>query len=612
MLIKTCRQREITFAGFLIKIYLLMGVYNMNTIPKINHDNKEKKQLISKALFEKKLDAMKKDIGEYLKSNPINVTCPDIQDEIKYTVFISVSDGKNRARVCHASSSDFDSSFTKVREKIKGVVNRYNLTPGWIKIDIVDFVQKVPSGNLKKIFLSAKYKDFFRMGFSLDPFMDMAFLEAEANSYGLYDYTVIPMKASKPGYENVPCINIEQVTKYLEWNGRQDYPVIMPFVYFFNCKSFFMDSDKEIYTLYNAGMHCGRRTIGDLSPDFVRNILTTSSQYLTRQLLHTGKFIYGYFPPFNAVMTSYNILRHTGTVWSMMCAYEVTKDHSLLETINKAIDYLLTQITYKDNKTAFVVEERSGEIKLGGNGIAIIALTKHMELFGNRDFSDIIMLLANGILYLQNKETGKMIHVLYAANFEVKEAFRTVYYDGESSYALIKAYDITGDNNYLDAARRSIDYFIKKDYVVYRDHWLAYAMNEFTKFVHEEKYYTFALRNAWENRERIRKQQTSYHTYLELLMETYDIYLRIKEQNISVDYMNQIDEDEFVEIIKYRAFHMLDGYFYPEYAMYMEKPNKILGSFFVRHDDFRARIDDNQHFIDGYAKYYKLILHNGV
>ncbi len=128
----------------------------------------------------------------------------------------------------------------------------------------------------------------------------------------------------------------------------------------------------------------------------------------------------------------------------------------------------------------------------------------------------------------------------------------------------------------------------------------------------KKKYYTFALRNAWENRERIRKQQTSYHTYLELLMETYDIYLRIKEQNISVDYMNQIDEDEFVEIIKYRAFHMLDGYFFIRNMRCIWKGRiKILGSFFVRHDDFRARIDDNQHFIDGYAKYYKLILHNG-
>ena len=337
-----------------------------------------------------------------------------------------------------------------------------------------------------------------------------------------YDYSVIPMKASKPGHENVPCINTEQVEKYLGWNGRPCSPVILPFVYFFNCKSFFMDTDKEIYMLYNAGMHCGRRTIGELTPEFVREILTTSSQYLTRQMLPSDKFIYGYFSRFNAVMTSYNILRHTGTVWSMMCAYEVTGDNSLLETINKAIDYLLTQISYKDNETAFVVEAGSREIKLGGNGIAVIALTKHMEVFGDRDFTDMITLLANGILYLQDKETGKMTHVLDAANFEVKEAFRTVYYDGESAYALIKAYDITGNNAYLDAARRSIDYFINKNYVVYRDHWLAYAMNEFTRFVHVEKYYTFALRNAWENRERIRKQQTSYHTYLELLMETYD------------------------------------------------------------------------------------------
>lgn len=586
----------------------------MKTIPRTKHSNKynqEKNRLVSKALFEKKLDAMKGYVEEYLKSNPIDIKCKDIQDEVKYTVFVSVSDGKKRARVCHASAADFEASFMKVREKVRTVIDKYSLTPVWIKIDVVDFVQKVPFANLKKIFLSVKYKDFFRMGFSLDPWMDIAFLEAEANSYGLYDYSVIPMKASKPGHENVPCINTEQVEKYLGWNGRPCSPVILPFVYFFNCKSFFMDTDKEIYMLYNAGMHCGRRTIGELTPEFVREILTTSSQYLTRQMLPSDKFIYGYFSRFNAVMTSYNILRHTGTVWSMMCAYEVTGDNSLLETINKAIDYLLTQISYKDNETAFVVEAGSREIKLGGNGIAIIALTKHMEVFGDRDFTDMITLLANGILYLQDKETGKMTHVLDAANFEVKEAFRTVYYDGESAYALIKSYDITGNNAYLDAARRSIDYFINKNYVVYRDHWLAYAMNEFTRFVHEEKYYTFALRNAWENRERIRKQQTSYHTYLELLMETYDIYLRIKEQNISVDYMNQIDEDEFVEIIKYRAFHMLDGYFYPEYAMYMERPDKILGSFFVRHDDFRARIDDNQHFIDGYAKYYKLILHNG-
>ena len=236
----------------------------MKTIPRTKHSNKynqEKNRLVSKALFEKKLDAMKGYVEEYLKSNPIDIKCKDIQDEVKYTVFVSVSDGKKRARVCHASAVDFEASFMKVREKVRTVIDKYSLTPVWIKIDVVDFVQKVPFANLKKIFLSVKYKDFFRMGFSLDPWMDIAFLEAEANSYGLYDYSVIPMKASKPGHENVPCINTEQVEKYLGWNGRPCSPVILPFVYFFNCKSFFMDTDKEIYMLYNAGMHCGRRTI---------------------------------------------------------------------------------------------------------------------------------------------------------------------------------------------------------------------------------------------------------------------------------------------------------------------------------------------------------------
>ena len=48
---------------------------------------------------------------------------------------------------------------------------------------------------------------------------------------------------------------------------------------------------------------------------------------------------------------------------------------------------------------------------------------------------------------------------------------------------------------------------------------------------------------------------------------------------------------------------MMSSYFYPEIAMYMKKPAKILNAFFVRHDNFRVRIDDIQHFIGGYFYY---------
>ena len=125
----------------------------MKTIPRTKHSNKynqEKNRLVSKALFEKKLDAMKGYVEEYLKSNPIDIKCKDIQDEVKYTVFVSVSDGKKRARVCHASAADFEASFMKVREKVRTVIDKYSLTPVWIKIDVVDFVQKVPFATVYK------------------------------------------------------------------------------------------------------------------------------------------------------------------------------------------------------------------------------------------------------------------------------------------------------------------------------------------------------------------------------------------------------------------------------------------------------------------------------
>ena len=52
----------------------------MKTIPRTKHSNKynqEKNRLVSKALFEKKLDAMKGYVEEYLKSNPIDIKCKD-------------------------------------------------------------------------------------------------------------------------------------------------------------------------------------------------------------------------------------------------------------------------------------------------------------------------------------------------------------------------------------------------------------------------------------------------------------------------------------------------------------------------------------------------------
>jgi hypothetical protein len=86
-------------------------------------------------------------------------------------------------------------------------------------------------------------------------------------------------------------------------------------------------------------------------------------------------------------------------------------------------------------------------------------------------------------------------------------------------------------------------------------------------------------------------------------MTGWQTYERMLESGITIRYPDGFKAERFAETIYKRAFLMLNGYFYPEYAMYMESPYKIADTFFVRHQSYRVRIDDVQHFIGGYYYY---------
>jgi len=162
----------------------------------------------------------------------------------------------------------------------------------------------------------------------------------------------------------------------------------------------------------------------------------------------------------------------------------------------------------------------------------------------------------------------------------------------------------------MEAAKIGVENFIAKNYVVYRDHWVAYALNEITKYIPDPRYFEFAMRNVAENLGGIYKRETSFHTYLELLMISWQTYERWLESGVEVPYMDTFDVEDFAKTIYKRARHMLNGFFYPELAMYMKQPEQVVDGFMVRHHSFRTRIDDIQHFIGGY--YYYTVYYDKV
>jgi hypothetical protein len=50
---------------------------------------------------------------------------------------------------------------------------------------------------------------------------------------------------------------------------------------------------------------------------------------------------------------------------------------------------------------------------------------------------------------------------------------------------------------------------------------------------------------------------------------------------------------------------MLTGFMRPETAMFFPDPAAVTGSFFVREDAFRIRIDDVQHYLGAYCLWYR-------
>lgn len=551
-----------------------------------------------------------------------------------FIVFLSFSDGSARADVVHGSGADIGEAFADAQQKAWTLIQKKHQRFRWLKADVVTEYAPADAKTLAYMIKEPGWNEFFRFGLSFDRSFRTALLEEELNGAKIPDYAS-------------GSISLADLNRYLKKAGRPALPKLPEFFLLFQTAGFFYDADSAANAaattnadsaanaaattdadsaanvaasgcaipLIPDGLSRGRREVRNFDAAAARSFVTAAASFLEKQVQPDGSFRYGYYPRFDRVIPGYNCMRHASTIWSLLCQYRMTKKASVLSLAARSIDYLLSHaLVYRAPDTAYLSEPLKDEIKLGGGGVLILAITEYLDLCSGdafpeqealrRRYTEIACALGNGILSLLNPETGEFSHVLNM-DFSLKERYRTVYYDGEATYALCRLYLLTKEEKWLFYAEKAVNHFLAADYTRYRDHWVAYAMNEITRYIHRDDYDTFALRNARVNLDFLYKRETTYHTFLELLMVTFETYERILAENPGLPYLKESDLPYFLRTIRVRTDRMLNGFFFPEYAMYMRCPDKILGSFMVRHDGFRVRIDDVQHNIGGFYLYYK-------
>lgn len=503
-------------------------------------------------------------------------------------VIISICDKQSRAIVKSYRGYSINNAYQLLKNEVSSYVKENSYNAVLVKLDIVQNVEEISMNEFNNSLSDLTQEYTYRKGIILNiSDTEIILTEAELNSNMIIDY-------------DEHELNLTNLNSYLKSRGNIQLKALPSKVKTFTTLGYFCDEDNNAYELYNEGANTGRRVIDNLDKSHINYIVENARNYLLNMIQDDGKFVYGYNPLEDTVNESYNTLRHAGSVWACIVSYDETSNSSMQkEKIDLSLEYLNNTITKKDDDTYYVVELEDTDIKLGGNALSIIAMCEYIDRFSDNKYLDVVKKLGNGILSMQHSN-GSYTHIIDVNDYSVVEEYRTVYYDGEATFALCKLYGLTKDEKYLNAAKKSMDYFIENNYIQYGDHWISYATNEITKYVDDEEYYEFGLRNIAYSLDDILEKDYTSHINLEMLVKGYELYNRIVEKNIDVSYLYFFPLDKFKSVLNSRLHFQLNSYLYPEMAMYLKNPSKYCNTFFIRHSDFRIRIDDIQHSILGY------------
>lgn len=522
---------------------------------------------------------------------------PSLKQDI--ILFLSYGPKDQRCSVWHSEKTNLEQAKKQLLDFINEQFAQSPLDD-YIKIDVAYNLTKQAWKEVEQQVHHQFHNNHYRKGIGFDEYCSVAFLEQE-----IYGKAIIRgLSYDKPNFFDETNLNYAVKQKYnapkpqIKLQELQDIWTFDTYAAFYENGQFI-----NLASRYDAN---GIRAISSNKKQHFQSLIEKNSVFLHDQIQENGKFIYGYFSAYDRDIRNYNTVRHCTSVYALLETFEVQSKPEYWPKIHTAIQYALTNFyKEKDSETSFMIDGKEGEfeIKLGANAAAILMLTKYQEITQKNDYQKYAEKLANGILKLIDSN-GSTTHVLNYPDYDLKEKFRIIYYDGEAALALLRLHQINQDSRLLETVKLMFECFIEKRYEKYHDHWLSYCTNELTKICPEDKYFIFGLNNYLKHFIFIRNRKTTYATLLEMLMAAYKMVNRLKEQGRTALF-EQAYMHELQKLIEFRADFQTTGFFYPEMAMYMARPDKILHAFYIRHDRFRVRIDDQEHNLSGYIAYVK-------
>jgi hypothetical protein len=241
-----------------------------------------------------------------------------------------------------------------------------------------------------------------------------------------------------------------------------------------------------------------------VTPDALLAAVIRGADYLARVVDEQGRYAYLYHAVGDRDDPSYGWLRHGGTTYALLEAYEEFGTPLYLARAERALAYLKSHL-HDDPpcQGKYILDTNDEEQqKVGGAGLALLAFAKHAAVTGKRDELETMRALARSIMAQQYEDGHFRANADLESSSDKKLKREPVYYVGEGVLALLRLYAMDPSQAYLDAARRGADWVVHvRDAYVSEDnqehdHWIAYALNDLYRVVHDDAYIEHAAKIA--------------------------------------------------------------------------------------------------------------------
>jgi hypothetical protein len=256
-----------------------------------------------------------------------------------------------------------------------------------------------------------------------------------------------------------------------------------------------------------------RITADTLAPGEVRSAIVAGANYLARGVSADGHFRYAVNAPTDQDLPGYDWARHAGATFFLAQAAALTGDRVLTEATLRAATLLRGPAMAACGANRCVGDEPV--VYLGSSALALLAFAEIVEKKIDDSYRAQVLELSR-FMRSQQRNDGEFMHE-YDRKGNHPIDYQYLYYSGEASLALARAYAITQDKGDLAAAVRGLRNlvgpawsFFGDRYYFGEEHWTCQAMAVLWKFSPDPDALDFCLRWQGFGRALQQKEGDSY------------------------------------------------------------------------------------------------------